>query len=80
MNTFINGNGAMNYLINELEAQTKKIKEEIKQIDEMLSKEPDSFHSRLEKIEYKTKMFDLISKKKALAFNLSVIDSKKRTT
>lgn len=74
MNTFItNGNDSLNFLVNDIEAQTKKIKEEIKKIDEMLSKEPESFSSRLEKIEYKTKMFELISKKKALAFNLSFI-------
>lgn len=73
MNTIANGNGVINFLINNLESQTQKIKEEIKKIDEILQKEPESFHSRLEKIEYKTKMFELINKKKALAFNLSFI-------
>lgn len=77
MNTFItNGNDFFNFLVNDIESQTKKIKEEIRKIDEMLAKEPESFSSRLEKIEYKTKMFELISKKSALAFNLSYLKTK----
>lgn len=78
MNTFINENGALNFLLNDLEAQTKRIKEEIRKIDEMLSNEPEAFHSRIEKLEYKTKMFDLINKRNVLAFNLSLLDSNKR--
>ncbi len=76
MNTFSNENGALNFLLNDIEAQTMKLKEEIKKIDDMLSKEPESFHSRIEKLEYKTKMFDLINKKSVLAFKLSLISNK----
>lgn len=78
MNTFVNENGSLNFLLTDLEAQTKRIKEEIRKIDEMLSHEPESFHSRIEKLEYKTKMFDLINKKNVLAFNLSLLDLNKR--
>lgn len=78
MNTFVNENGSLNFLLNDLETQIKRIKEEIRKIDEMLSHEPDSFGSRIEKLEYKTKMFDLISRRNVLAFNLSLLDLNKR--
>lgn len=76
MNTFSNENGALNFLLNDIESQTVKLKEEIKKIDDMLSKEPEFFQSRIEKLEYKTKMFDLINKKSVLAFKLSIISNR----
>lgn len=80
MNTFLNGNNSLNLILNDLETQTKKMKEEIEKINKLLSEEPQSFNSRIEKLEYKAKMFELISKKKALAFKLSVLDSNKRNS
>lgn len=77
MNTFSKENGTLKFLLNDLGDQTRRIREEIKKIDEMLSKEPQPFRSRIEKLEYKTKLFDLLNKKSVLALNLSVLDSGK---
>lgn len=69
----INNNGFPDFLYNDIEQLTKQLSDEIKKIDELLKQEPTKFSSRLEKVEFKRNLFELINKRNAYAFKISLI-------
>ncbi len=77
MNSLTFNDDSLKHLIDNIEQQTRQIKDEIKKIDNLIAQEPVTFKNRLEKVEYKTKIFDLLSRKSALAFKLSLISKEK---
>ncbi len=77
MNSLTFNDDSLKHLIDNIEQQTRQIKDEIKKIDNLIAQEPVTFKNRLEKLEYKTKIFDLINKKFMLAFKLSLLTTDK---